>query len=102
VGRPDGRPRVDFYADVLLESPALSRLGTDDPADAGPFWLGLDVHGQGRLLYTSTAKVRRVRPMHRFERYPGMRALPMSTVLGFQVRLADSGTYLERAGAPSS
>lgn len=47
-------------------------------------------------LFVSSAKVRRAVPRHRFERHPGQRVLPNSTLLGFRLQLAD-GTYFEVA-----
>jgi len=43
------------------------------------------------------AGVRRTNPLHRFERRPGLRAPPNSTLLGFRLRLAEDSTYFEVA-----
>jgi hypothetical protein len=44
-----------------------------------------------------SAEVRRADPLHRFERHPGLRVPPNSTLLGFRLRLAEDGTYFKVA-----
>jgi hypothetical protein len=40
-GRARWTASVDFYTDVLLDSPAYARLNSKNASDAEPFWLGL-------------------------------------------------------------
>lgn len=98
-GRARWKARVDFYADVLLGSPAYDRLNENNAADVAPFWLGLHPFAGTARLFVSSAQVRRANPSHRFTRHPGLQALPNSTLLGFRLRLADDGTYFETARA---
>lgn len=93
-GRAKWRRNVDFYADVLRDSPAYARLNTDEPAGAEPFWLGLHPFAVLDRLFVSSGKVVRSVPVRRFERHPGLPQLPNSTLLGFRLRLT-GGTYFE-------
>ena len=81
--RSQWKAHVDFYADILLDSPAIDRLDPEDSSTADPAWLGLDASsGAAQLLLVTSAEVRRAHPRHRFERHPGVRRLPNSTLLG--------------------
>ncbi len=93
-GRARWKPNVDFYADVLHDSQAYVRLNAAGPAGAEPFWLGLHPFVVIDRLFVSSGKVIRSVPLHRFERHPGVRQLPNSTLLGFRLRLT-GGTYFE-------
>lgn len=96
-GRARWKARVDFYADVLIDSPAYARLSPEKASDAEPFWLGLHPFAGTARLFVSSAQVRRTNPLHRFERHPGLRVPPNSTLLGFRLRKAEDGTYFEVA-----
>jgi hypothetical protein len=95
-GRGRWKAKVDFYADVLMDSRAYPRLTPGDDA-AEPFWLGLHPFAGMRRLFVSSARVMRVKPLHRFERHPGQRVLTNSMLLGFRLALAGDGTYFEVA-----
>jgi hypothetical protein len=96
-GRARWKANVDFYADVLTDSPAYPRLQAEARAEAEPFWFGLHPFAGTTRLFVSSAKVRRAIPRHRFERHPGQRVFPNSTVLGFRLQLAADGTYFQVA-----
>ncbi len=96
-GRARWKASVEFYADVLLNSPAYARLNADKASDAEPIWLGLHPFAGTARLFVSSAEVRRADPLHRFERHPGLRVPPNSTLLGFRLRLAEDGTYFKVA-----
>lgn len=96
-GRAKWKSTVDFYADVLLDSPAYLRLGPEGASDAELFWLGLHPFAGTARLFVSRTKVRRANPAHRFTRHPGEFVPANSTLLGFRARLAGDGTYFEVA-----
>lgn len=96
-GRARWRDRVDFYAEVLTESPAYAQL--KDAATAPPFWLGLHPFGVIDRLYVSSAPVSRVSVYRHFERHPGMIAPPNFKPVGLRLKLAENGTYFEVARA---
>lgn len=62
-GRARWKARVDFYADVLLGSPAYGRLNENNAADVAPFWLGLHPFAGTARLFVSSAQVRRGQPL---------------------------------------
>lgn len=95
-GRGKWKRTVDFHADVLVNGPAYARIG-GMVTKAEPFWLGLHPFAGSARLFVSTAKVGRAQLARRFQRHPGIRVLPDSTLLGFRLRLGEDGSYFEVA-----
>lgn len=96
-GRARWKADVDFYADVVLDSPAYPHLSEGDTSSPQPFWLGLHAFAGTRRLYVSSVPVTRAKPAHRFQRHPGLPARAGSTVLGFRLKLAGDGSYFQVA-----
>ncbi len=57
-GRARWKASVEFYADVLLNSPAYARLNADKASDAEPIWLGLHPFAGTARLFVPSAECR--------------------------------------------
>ncbi len=94
---PGGKPvssSTQTCSLIARRTPASTQTRRPTPSRSG--WACTPFAGTARL-FVSSAEVRRADPLHRFERHPGLRVPPNSTLLGFRLRLAEDGTSFKVA-----